>query len=410
VYGNVPVRDIPPCSLIERWRRWAIVVYSSHRRQLGDDLAGDTVRCAFCSQSDPLTLEVPSSETSAWRAVARHHRSRHTLLSASFRSPLDDLSSVLFPSSCRVCGNPLLRLSRAPICDDCWKGLASQPGEVCFVCSEELRITAFTPVGGVGGDPAERLCQPCRLAPPAFARAVAFGGYAGSLRSMVHALKYDGILSVAARLGDLLAEAILKLEVTGDPTTWQDAVVVAVPMHAGKLKQRGFNHAELLARAAMKALRSRRPDWKLKLTVGVLERSRATASQAGLSPHQRRANLRGVFVVRRPELVAGRHVLLIDDIYTTGATARACSSVLRRAGAASVRVATVARPQRENFVPTKFTDEELPMHEDVAFWGSSEGPKNLETPVSQLATAANHPSIPSSILHWGRHVFGQRQH
>jgi len=377
-------------------------------------VAGDTVRCAFCSQNDPLTLEVLSPETSVWRALARHHRSHPTLLPlpAALRSPLDTLSSVLFPSLCRVCGNPLLRLSRAPICEDCWKSVAPQAGEVCFVCSEELRITAFTPTGGVGGDPAEKLCQACRLAPPAFARAVAFGGYAGSLRLMVHALKYDGIFPVAERLGELLAGAILKLDdagkADGDSSTLQEMIVMAVPMHAGKLKQRGFNHAELLARTAMKALRSRRPELKLKLMVGVLERSRATASQAGLSPHQRRANLRGVFVVRRPELLAGRHVLLIDDIYTTGATARACSSVLRRAGAASVRVATVARPQRENFVAAQFVNEELPMHEDVAFWGGSQGPKSLETPVSQLATAANHPSLTSSFLHWGRHVFGQR--
>jgi len=227
---------------------------------------------------------------------------------------------------------------------------------------------------------------------------------------MVHALKYDGILPVAERLGALLAEAILKLEVGADSSTLQDLVVLPVPMYAGKLKQRGFNHAELLARAALKSLRSRRPEWRLQLRSGVLERSRATASQAGLSPHQRRANLRGVFVVRRPEVVAGRHVLLIDDIYTTGATARACSSVLRRAGAASVRVATVARPQRENFVAAQFGEDELPMHEDVAFWGDSQGPTGFATPAPQLATAASHSSLPSSLLHWGRHVFGQRQH
>jgi hypoxanthine phosphoribosyltransferase len=87
--------------------------------------------------------------------------------------------------------------------------------------------------------------------------------------------------------------------------------------------------------------------------------------------------------VPQPELVAGRDILLIDDIYTTGATARACSQVLRRAGAASVRVATVARPQRENAASPRFEHEDIPMEQDVAFWG----PQKTGLPLP--ATAAN---------------------
>ena len=94
-------------------------------------------------------------------------------------------------------------------------------------------------------------------------------------------------------------------------------------------------------------MRRRHPQWVLKLEPSLLKRVRATVSQAGLTTHQRRQNLRGAFFVPRPAHLAGRHILLIDDIYTTGATARACSRVLRNAGAASVRVATVARAQRE---------------------------------------------------------------
>jgi ComF family protein len=224
--------------------------------------------------------------------------------------------------------------------------------------------------------PADQLCQPCRLAPPPFERAVAYGGYAGNLRALIHALKYDGMLPVAERLGGLLAEAILKLESSESTAVeLRNALVVAVPLHAAKRKQRGFNHAELIARAAVKALRAERPELRLQLEEGLLERRRATRSQAGLSPHQRRANLRGVFFAPAPERLAGRQVLLIDDIYTTGATARTCSQVLRRAGAASVWVATVARPQREVFSAPQF--EELPMQEDVAFWGDT--PNEIKT-------------------------------
>jgi ComF family protein len=300
----------------------------------------------------------------------------------ALRSPLYDVSSVLFPSSCRICGNPLLRLSRTPICDDCWNGVAPQTGLVCARCSEDLQVSAFAHVGGVQSGPQDRLCHPCRLAAPPFERAVAYGGYSGSLRSLIHALKYDGIFPVAERLGALLAEAVLKLE--GDSGAMRELLVVAVPLHSAKQKQRGFNHAELLARAAIRELRQSRPDWKLTVERGALERRKATLSQAGLSPHQRRANLRGVFFVPRPELVAGRDILLIDDIYTTGATARACTQVLRRAGAASVRVATVARPQRENVSAPQFHYEELPMEQDVAFWGTA-----MAGTMQPVATAAN---------------------
>jgi ComF family protein len=269
-----------------------------------------------------------------------------------------------------------LRLSRAPICEDCWNRVAPQVGLVCSRCSEDLHVSPFALVGGTESGPADRLCQPCRLAPPAFERAVAYGGYTGTLRALIHALKYDRILPVADRLGRLLAEAVLKLEEDSAPLPG-DLLMVPVPLHAAKRKQRGFNHAELLANAAARSLRTRRPELRLALDAGALARRRATLSQAGLSPHQRRANLRGVFFAPRPERLAGRDILLIDDIYTTGATAQACSQALRRAGAASVRVATLARPQREVFAAPQFApqfaSEDPPMQEDVAFWGDRRG-------------------------------------
>jgi ComF family protein len=173
-------------------------------------------------------------------------------------------------------------------------------------------------------------------------KAVAYGGYHGELRSLVHLLKYDGMQPVARRLGALLANS---LEAFAESEA--QMLVVPVPMHAAKQRQRGFNHAELLARAVIKEMHRRHPQWGLHLGTGLLKRVRVTVSQAGLTSHQRRQNLRGAFFAPHPEKLAGRDVLLIDDIYTTGATARACSRVLRNAGARSVRVATVARAQRE---------------------------------------------------------------
>jgi ComF family protein len=121
-------------------------------------------------------------------------------------------------------------------------------------------------------------------------------------------------------------------------------LMLPVPLHASKLRQRGFNQSELIARAAVKspALRGR----PLQLSTAILERSRATESQTGLTRHQRRENMRGAFRIRDAEAVAGREILLVDDVFTTGTTVAECARVLRKAGAMRVWVATVARAMR----------------------------------------------------------------
>ncbi len=231
---------------------------------------------------------------------------------------------------------------------------------MCARCGEALD---FEPSGGAAG-----LCRPCQAVPPDFDKAVAHGVYEDKLRSLLHLLKYDGIAGLAKRLGALLADEVLAIE--GLPA---ELVLVPVPLYTKKRKSRGFNQAELLATSARAAMRKRRPDIQIKLAAALLRRQRATESQAGLTPHQRRENVRGAFFVPRPEAIRGKHVLLIDDIYTTGATARACSKELRHAGAATVWVATVARAQKHlrstAEAPAAAAEErELPMDEDFVFW------------------------------------------
>jgi ComF family protein len=205
-------------------------------------------------------------------------------------------------------------------------------GGVCATCGERL----FSPyaVAGAAGEPR---CGLCRRVDPAFARAAAYGSYESGLRELIHLLKYGGVRPAANVLGRMLAEAITMLA----PEFPVDSVaLVPVPLHRAKLRQRGFNQAELIARAAMKISPARD---RLLLCAGVLERKRETASQIGLTTHQRRENLRGAFGVAQPEVVKGREVLVVDDVYTTGATVSECARVLRRAGATKVWVATVAR-------------------------------------------------------------------
>lgn len=277
------------------------------------------------------------------------------MLRSTAQGSLDSLSATLFPADCRVCGLPLASFTLLPVCASCWDHLPAQSGALCACCGEAL---AFDPALAQ-----ETLCRPCRMTAPPFQKAVAWGVYRDGLRALLHLLKYDRMQPLAKRLSLLLAEPILAI-----PDLPSELTVVAVPLFAGKRRDRGFNQAEALARSVIPVLRHRRPDLRLSLAPGILIRQRATESQANLTPHQRRENVRGAFAVPRPDAIQGRAVLLIDDIYTTGATARVCAQALRKAGAASVWVATVARAQKEQALAVTADRAELPMHEDVAFW------------------------------------------
>jgi ComF family protein len=294
------------------------------------------VRCVFRRDSGSLTFDVPPSETNRWRAVAR-----------VLRSPLDALGCALLPAFCTLCGSPLPHLSSVPICDVCWSEFPLQTGPACVRCGDSLSALAPESLQSITG-----LCRACRMAPPPFVRAVAYGPYQDPMRAAIHALKYDRLHPAARRLGRMLALAIAQLAAEAP----SEMLVVPVPLHRSKLVQRGFNQARSLAAHALDALRHTHPEWRLKLASSTLMRLRATESQAGLGPRLRRLNVRGAFQVSTPADVMLKHILLVDDILTTGATARAAAKALLEAGAASVWVATLARASRtsdpRDFIPS----------------------------------------------------------
>ena len=263
------------------------------------------------------------------------------------RGALDDVVTTFFPAGCPVCKGPLLRAGGVPVCAACMTRAVPQTESLCTVCGEALGMESERLLEGSLRK--DRVCPPCRKSPPGFERAVAFGVYEGELREMIHLLKYERVRTLSKPLGRLLASSVEQLAdklIASENAA--DVLVVAVPLFRSKKRGRGFNHAELLANAALAELRKRRPQWKLRAAHRVMQRVRDTESQFGLSPHGRRVNLRGAFRVPDEGAVDGRDVLLIDDIYTSGATARACAQVLRRAGARTVLVATLARAQRES--------------------------------------------------------------
>jgi ComF family protein len=250
-------------------------------------------------------------------------RIRPFIDSRAFRAFPSALFNLVFPDDCRVCQKPLVNLSRIPVCPDCLH--APKPFLAEHFCTD-----CGTPFLNAAPLDANGRCSLCRNGLTGFDAVYTYGEYDGALRSLIHVFKYGGVMPLTSRLGPLLSGAL--------PREQQFDVIVAMPLHWRKKLQRGFNQSELLARFV-----SRRTGIPF---ANALRRRKGTAPQAGLTRAQRRTNVAGAFEVSRRDKVEGRHVLLIDDVFTTGATAGACSAVLKRAGAKRVSVLTLARADR----------------------------------------------------------------
>jgi ComF family protein len=238
----------------------------------------------------------------------------------------------------------MISISPARVCEACVARVEAQDelaNVLCSRCGDALGMESARFALAMGTTE----CTMCRLAPPEFARAVAYAEYDAEIREMLHLLKFEGVREVATGLlGDWLAKAVLRLEAQAA----REVVVIPVPLFAGRERSRGFNQSKLLAEAALKRLRKLRREWKLELDTKSLARVKDTRALFTMQPHDRRRNLRGAFRVIDAEAITGREVLLIDDIMTIGATARECARVLLRGGAAKVWVATVAKAQPES--------------------------------------------------------------
>ncbi len=222
-------------------------------------------------------------------------------------------------------------------------------------CGDHLGYEPTYESGFGSGQPMVRgLCEACSTEPPPFVRAAAYAIYQDEVRSMLHLLKYDRVRAVAVPLGAMLAQVI---ETAASamrplaPAQTQPILVIAAPLFSARERERGFNQTILMCNAALGLLRRSRPDLPLVAEHTALIRKRATESQFRLNPEARRANLQGAFAVPRPEMVLGKDILLVDDIFTTGSTARECAATLLRAGAASVHVATLSRARTETSTP-----------------------------------------------------------
>lgn len=249
-------------------------------------------------------------------------------MSDAVQTGLGRLGWLLFPDDCRICERPLQNLSRIPVCPSCLKlPRPETAAHACRVCRSPF-IDAY---------PLDEhdLCTVCRGRDVSFDRAYSFGSYEGPLRELIRLFKYSRVETLAKPLSRFLVEAL--------PERCAFDLVVPMPMHWYRRWQRGFNQAELLAKPVAKYAGVR--------CCRILKRIRLGKRQAGLGATARRTNLQGAFQVVRADRIAGKRILLVDDVVTTGSTLAAAAAVLKRAGAAEVCAVTVARVPRRGTLP-----------------------------------------------------------
>lgn len=228
----------------------------------------------------------------------------------------DPFLALLYPPCCLVCS----QLGESGLCAGCAAQIMPVAAPFCPVCGQTLA-------------PDDGGCLHCRQRHPAYVRARPMGAYDGVLRHAIHQFKYRDRPQLAVPLGRLLADYAREQAPALNGLRFD--AVLPVPMHAVRQRQRGYNQSERLARVAGREL-------GLPLSTNVLVRIRPTRPQVGLSAERRRTNLRGAFAVRQPEAVAGKTLLLIDDVVTSGSSLYECSVTLKAAGAAAVYALTLA--------------------------------------------------------------------
>lgn len=231
----------------------------------------------------------------------------------------EPLATLVYPSACLVCAAPAD--SGATLCDDCAARAPKLRAPFCERCSE-----AFT-----GAMQQEFTCANCANRELHFEAAVSAYRSRGIVRKIVHEFKYNRQRHLRHLIGDWLVAALDDLRLRGRHFD----LLVPVPLHPTRQRERGFNQAQLLAEtlSAHVGIRLREP----------LRRIGYTTTQTAYDRAERIENLRGAFQVRGGESVRGLRVLLIDDVLTTGSTLSECARVLKRAGAISVYAATAAR-------------------------------------------------------------------
>ena len=264
-------------------------------------------------------------------------------LLSHWRGMREALTSILFPAPCRICGQILATAGRIPFCHACVVALTQMlPAPLCSQCGRPIVSAAVT-----DGTSLPR-CHLCRNGVYGFDMARSFGAYTPRMARAILLLKYSDV----SPLGAWFARFLLAI-VEREPRDFVADAVVPVPLDQGRRRERGYNQAELIARPLARLLH-------IPFCSYLLVRTRPRPNQIRLTRRERWETVRGAYATRQGAKVDKLRVLLVDDVFTTGATLDACSRALKRAGAARVVGLTVARALLQSAAPgIQLQDQDL---------------------------------------------------
>jgi len=241
------------------------------------------------------------------------------------KEALRDLADVLFPPRCRSCRTVTEKLTNDLFCGACEEKIQYIRPPLCPTCGAPFPDS----------EGADHLCGDCLTAPKPFAIARSVAAFEGIMLEAIHAFKYRNKTGMGTGLGMMLtSDSYAGMDLQGY------TMIMPVPLHIRRLRERGFNQSLLLA----KVLSAR---YAIPLDFVALRRERDTLPQTMMGRKERQANIKGAFGVADKERVKKQHILLIDDVYTTGSTLAECTRVLLNSGAARVGVLTLARAVKD---------------------------------------------------------------
>ena len=238
----------------------------------------------------------------------------------------------VLPVECLTCGTSLSRDPVPFFCTECWQSIHALQQPLCARCDQPFispAATTYTP---------DHQCQQCREQPPDFQRAWTLFPYLSPLREAICSFKYQGKHTMARPLARLMIGAL--------PRGIDVDTIIPVPLHRSRLREREFNQSLLLADQLSRHL-------VCPVSATNLVRIAATDPQTTLTRQARLRNLRQAFAVRRPQDIAEKRILLVDDVFTTGTTLNECAKTLRKAGSGPVIALTLARTVDRDFIPDR---------------------------------------------------------
>jgi len=233
---------------------------------------------------------------------------------------LAGLTDALFPPRCMACG-AVLSEEKQSFCSDCFLEIKFIQSPLCPCCGQPFAEP----------EDKDHLCGDCLLSRPPFSTARALGRYEMALMNVIHKFKYGGKIASGVRLGKLMAEFSY-----GAFNIADYSLIMPVPLHTRRLRERGFNQSMILAEEISR-------HFSINLDFLSLRRVVCTESQASLSKEMRERNIKGAFSVAHAEKINGEKIILVDDVYTTGSTVKECARILLKNKAAEVAVLTLAR-------------------------------------------------------------------